>query len=198
MSVDQVMAEVEKDLPFYRRSGGGLTLGGGEPLAQPKFALAILEAAEAGYIHTAIETSGHAPWAQFEEILNHVDLLQMDVKHMDPQRHKELTGQSNELILENLKKILSVKETQDVIIRVPVIPGCNDDLDNMEKTARFVSELGYTRIELIPYHKMGTSKYNQYDMIYPLDGLEPPSETEIKHLRDMVESIGLQEMTGDI
>ncbi|MFO8010478.1 MAG: glycyl-radical enzyme activating protein, partial [Dehalococcoidia bacterium] len=91
MSVEEVIAEVEKDRPFYRRSGGGLTLGGGEPLSQYKFAKALLEAAEAEYLHTAIETSGHASWEQFETILKHVDLLQIDLKHFDPRKHKELT-----------------------------------------------------------------------------------------------------------
>ena len=198
MSVDEVMAEVKKDMPFYRRSGGGLTIGGGEPLAQYRFTAAILEAAEEEYIHTAIETTGHAPWEQFESVLKHVDLLQMDLKHMDSQKHKELTGQSNELILDNLKKVLSVKEPQDVIIRIPVIPGCNDTAENIEDTARFVAELGFTQIELIPYHKMGTSKYTQYGMVYPLDELEPPSQTDLQGFKNIVEGFGLQEMTGDI
>ena len=198
MSVAEVMAEVEKDMPFYRRSGGGLTLGGGEPLAQYRFALALLEAAEAEYLHTAIETSGHAPWEQFAQIVNHVDLLQIDLKHMDPSRHRELTGQSNALILENMKKILSIKEPEDVIIRVPVIPGCNNDQADIQDIADFVMEMGFTQIELIPYHKMGTSKYSQYDMIYPLDGLEPPTETEMDDLRHLVEGVGLHEMTGDV
>ncbi len=198
MSVEEVMTEVEKDRPFYRRSGGGLTLGGGEPLAQYKFAKAVLEAAEAEYIHTAIETSGHAPWEHFETLLKHVDLLQMDLKHMDPHKHKELTGQSNDLILDNLKKVLSIKEPQDVIIRVPVIPGCNDTVENIENTASFVAGLGFARIELIPYHRMGTSKYAQYGMAYPLDGLEPPSQTEMQNLKSIVENFGLQEMTGSV
>jgi len=198
MSVDEVMAEVEKDRPFYRRSGGGLTIGGGEPLTQYQFATAILQAAEEEYLHTAIETTGHAPWNQFETVLKHVDLLQMDLKHMNPQKHKELTGQSNELILGNLKKVLSVKEPQDVIIRIPVIPGCNDTAENIEDTARFIAELGFTQIELIPYHKMGTSKYAQYGMVYPLDGLEPPSESDLQGLRGIVEIYGLRDMTGDV
>ncbi len=198
MSVDEVMAEVEKDRPFYRRSGGGLTLGGGEPLAQYQFTAAILEAAEEEYLHTAIETTGYASWEHFEPVLKHVDLLQMDIKHIDPQKHKELTGQSNELILDNLKKVLSVKEPQDVIIRIPVIPGCNDTVENIEETARFIAELGFTQIELIPYHKLGASKYAQYGMVYPLDAPEPPSQTDLQGFKNIVEGFGLQEMTGDI
>ncbi|MFO8102321.1 MAG: glycyl-radical enzyme activating protein [Dehalococcoidia bacterium] len=198
MSVEEVMAEVEKDRPFYRRSGGGLTLGGGEPLAQPRFALALLEAAESEYIHTAIETTGYARWEQFEAVLQHTDLLQMDLKHMDPEKHRELTGQSNELILENLSKVLSVKEPEDVVIRIPVVPGSNDSDENIEESSRFVAGLGFTRIELIPYHKMGSSKYPQYGRVYPLDGLEPPSTEEMQHLKGVVESFGLQEMTEEV
>lgn len=196
MSVDEVMAEVEKDRPFYRRSGGGLTLGGGEPMAQHRFAVAVLQAAEEEYLHTAIETTGYAPWDQFETVLKHVDLLQMDLKHMDPQKHKELTGQSNELILDNLKKVLSVKEPQDVIIRIPVIPGCNDTAQNIEDTARFVAEQGFEQIELIAYHKLGVSKYAQYGMVCPLDPPEPPSQTDVEGLRSIVKGYGLREMTG--
>jgi len=198
MTVDEIMAEVEKDRPFYRRSGGGLTLGGGEPLAQYQFAAAILKTAAEEYIHTALETSGHAPWDEFEAVLKHVDLLQMDIKHMDSQRHQELTGQSNELILKNLGKVLSIKEPPDVIIRIPVIPGCNDSRENIAATAAHVAALGFTQIELIPYHKMGITKYSQYGMVRPLDGLEPPSGDLMGELRNIVESHGLREMTGVI
>jgi pyruvate formate lyase activating enzyme len=198
MSVDEVMAEVEKDRPFYRRSGGGLTIGGGEPLAQHRFVTAILEAAEEAYLHTAIETTGYAPWDHFEPVLRRVDLLQIDLKHMDPHKHEDLTGQSNELILDNLKKVPSVKEAQDVIIRIPVVPGCNDAAQNIADAARFVAELGFRQIELIPYHKMGVSKYAQYGMAYPLDESKPPSQADLQGLKRIVESYGLQEMTGDI
>ncbi len=198
MTVEAIMAEVEKDRPFYRRSGGGLTLGGGEPLAQYKFATAILKIAEAEYLHTAIETTGYAPWEHFETVLRHVDLLQMDLKHMDPEKHQKLTGQSNELILDNLKNVLSVKEPEDVIIRIPVITGFNDSAENISETARFIARLGLLRIELIPYHKMGSSKYAQYGVEYPLSKLEPPSREDMQNLKTIVEDFGLQEMTSDL
>jgi pyruvate formate lyase activating enzyme len=196
MSVDEVLAEVEKDRSFYRRSGGGMTIGGGEPLAQYKFTAELLEAAEDAYLHTAIETCGHALWKHFEIVLKHVDLLQVDLKHMDPEIHEKLTGQTNDLILDNLKKIPSIKDPHDVIIRIPVIPMFNDSAENIKETARFVAELGFTQIELIPYHRMGVSKYAQYGMAYPLD--EPAPQTEIRDLIDIVESFGLQEVKGRI
>ena len=198
MRVDEVLAEVEKDRAFYRRSGGGITIGGGEPLTQYRFTAELLEAAGDAYLHTAIETCGYAPWTHFEIVLRHVDLLQIDLKHMDSEKHKELTGKTNELIIENLKKVLSVKEPEDVIIRIPVVPGCNDSVENIRQSARFVAELGFKKIELIPYHRLGVSKYSQYGMVYPLDEAEPAPQTEIQALRDIVENFGLKEVTGTI
>jgi pyruvate formate lyase activating enzyme len=198
MTVAEVLVEVEKDRPFYRRSGGGVTIGGGEPLAQAGFTAALLEAAQDEYLHTALETSGHARWEQLEAVLRHVDQLHYDVKHLDPERHRELTGQSNELILNNLERVLSIKGPQDVVIRIPVIPGRNDDAENISESAKFVAGLGYTQIELVPYHMMGVSKYGQYGMVYPLDGLEPAQEENLRDLKAIVSGFGLQEMTGRI
>ena len=198
MTVDEVMAEVEKDRAFYRRSGGGLTVGGGEPLAQYEFAAGLLEAAQAAYLHTALETSGHAPWSHLETVLKHVDLLQFDLKHLDPAKHQEVTGQSNELILGNLGRVLSVKDPQDVIIRIPVIPRCNDSVENIRETASFVAELGFKQIELVPYHRLGVSKYGQYGLVYPLAGCQPSPQKHLDELRKIVKESGLTEMAGSI
>ncbi len=199
-SVDEVLAEVEKDRPFYRRSSGGITIGGGEPLSQYHFTAELLKAAQGVYLHTALETCGHAPWEHFETVLKHVDLLQIDLKHIDPVRHKELTGQSNELIIANLRKVLSVKAPKDVIARIPLIPGCTDSVENIRETARFVSGLGFRQIELIPYHRLGVSKYAQYGMVYSLAEAEvnPTSQAHITDLRKMITDFGLTEMTGRI
>jgi len=196
MQVEEVMVEVEKDRAFYRRSGGGVTIGGGEPLAQYRFTVELLEAAGDAYLHTAVETCGHGSWSHFEAILRRVDLLHMDLKHIDPERHKTLTGQSNGLILDNLKKVLSIKAPEDVIIRIPVVPGCNDSLENIRQSAMFIAKTGYTQVELIPYHRLGVSKYSQYGMVYPLDEAESIPQTEMQDLRDVVVSFGLKEVTG--
>jgi pyruvate formate lyase activating enzyme len=198
MSVTEVMAEVEKDRAFYRRSGGGVTIGGGEPLAQYRFTTELLKAAHEAYLHTALETCGHAPWSHFETVLEHVDLLQFDIKHMDLARHKELTGQSNELILDNLKKVRSIKDPRDVIIRIPVVPGCNDLEENIRSTAKFAAGLGFGRIELVPYHRLGISKYAQYGMVNPLAGCAPPSDVELTWLREVVSACGATEVGGSI
>jgi pyruvate formate lyase activating enzyme len=198
MSINEVMAEVEKDRCFYRRSSGGITIGGGEPLVQFEFTTELLKAAHEQYLHAAIETCGHVPWQYFEKVLRHVDLLYCDIKHMDPEKHQKLTGQSNELILDNLKKVLSVKAPQDVIIRIPIIPGCNDSVENISASARFIADSGLKQIELVPYHKLGISKYSQYGMAYQLDACEPPTKADFQRFRDVVESFGLEEMTGRI
>ena len=198
MVVDEVMAEVEKDRAFYRRSGGGITIGGGEPLAQYRFTAELLKAAREAYMHTALETCGHAPWHHLETVLKHVDLLQFDFKHMDPLRHRELTGQSNELIIENLKRVLSVKTSEDVIIRVPVIPGCTDSVENISETAEFVAGLGFRQLELIPYHRLGVSKYAQYGRAYQLAEAEAEPRIGWDDLKKLVEDSGLREMTGSI
>jgi pyruvate formate lyase activating enzyme len=128
--------------------------------------------------------------------LRYVDLLHFDLKHMGPRRHEELTGQSNELILGNLGKVLRIKDPQDVVIRIPVIPGCNDSIENIRRSAMFVAELGFSQIELIPYHALGASKYRQYGMVYQLDAAAPAAESELESLRRLVESLGLREVTG--
>ncbi len=198
MTVAEVMAEVEKDRPFFRRSGGGVTLGGGEPLAQPGFAAELLRAAQEACLHTALETSGYASWGHLEAVLRHVDLLQFDLKHLDPARHRELTGQSNDLILSNLGKVLSVKSPGDVIVRIPVVPGCNDAPADIREMARFIAAAGFTRAELIPYHRLGVSKYAQYGLAYPLDGCQPAPQDDMDRLRRIVRESGLTEMAGSI
>jgi pyruvate formate lyase activating enzyme len=198
MTVEQVMAEVEKDRPFYRRSGGGITVGGGEPLAQYRFAAELLEAAHGAYLHTALETCGYAPWSHLEEVLQHVDLLQFDIKHMDPVRHRELTGQPNASILANLKRVPSMKASANVIIRIPVVPGCNDSVENIREIARFAAGVGLKQIELVPYHRLGVSKHAQYGMVNPLAGREPPSESDMARLRGVISACEASEVGGSI
>lgn len=196
MTVEEVLAEVEQDWPFYNRSGGGVTIGGGEPLMQFEFVLALLKRCKERFFHTALETCGHAPWEHLREISEYVDLLYYDIKHMDPQRHKELTGVSNKLILSNARKVLSGEVNSEVIVRTEVVPGCNDSEEDIEATARFVAESGGKMIELLPYHALGSSKYKQLGMKYELEEIRPPSEEQMEKLRNMVRWLGLQEMTG--
>jgi pyruvate formate lyase activating enzyme len=196
MTVDEVLAEVEKDWLFYNRSGGGVTVGGGEPLMQFEFVLALLKRCKERFFHTALETCGHGPWQHLKQISEYVDLLYYDIKHMDPQRHKELTGVSNELILSNARRVLSGGVGCEVIVRIPIVPTCNDSEQDVEAIARFVTESGGTMVELLPYHALGSSKYRQLGMQYELGEVRPPSEEQIEKLRNVAKSLRLKEMTG--
>ena len=195
-TVEQLLGEVEKDRAFYRRSGGGVTLGGGEPLSQPEFCRDFLMEAKRRNLHTAIETCGYAEWSHLQSILEYTDLLFMDIKHMDPIQHKKMTGKSNELILENIRRAsrVMVGEGKEIIIRIPVIPTLNDSEDNIKAAAEFVRGLGkIKKIELLPYHNLGQAKYMQtkWTKSYSLHALEPISGESLQTLKDIVESNGL-------
>jgi len=197
MTVAQVMDEVEKDRPFYRRSGGGMTLGGGDPLMQHQFSRALLEEAQDAGIHTALETGAYLPWDDFEPLLHHLDQLYIDLKHRDDAQHRKLTGQSNTLILSNLSRVLSIMDPKNVVIRLPLVPGCNDSTENILESARFIADQGYQQIELMPYHTFGVSKYPQYGMEYPLPDLASQSADDVARLRQLVGRFGLTEISGE-
>ena len=158
MSVGEVLDEVRKDTVYYDESGGGVTFSGGEPLMQPEFLLTMLNEAKQFGIHTAIETSGYASAKILERISRKVDLLLYDIKIMDEQRHRLFTGVSNSLILENLKKLSS--RGINTVVRVPVIPGVNDTMENFVALRDFLA--GHTNVKqvhLLPFHKIGMDKY---------------------------------------
>lgn len=125
-----------------------------------------------------------------------MDLVYYDIKHMDPVKHRELVGVSNELILDNARKVLSAKRSYDVIIRIPVVPTCNDSEQNLSAIAAFARAFGCEKIELLPYHRLGQPKYKQYGRKLGLENVEPPAREQMERLRDLVKSFGFQEMTG--
>ena len=196
MSVSEVMEELERDSVAYRKSGGGITIGGGEPLMQVEFVLEILKRCKAKYFHTTMETCGNVPWEYIKDASEYLDLLYYDIKHMDPQKHEEMAGGSNELILVNARKALSGGVNCHIIVRTEVIPGCNDSEENIAAIAEFVAEAGGKEIELLPYHALGSSKYKQLGMKYELSDAELPSEEKMRSLRKIAESFKLKEMTG--
>ena len=191
MSVDQVVEAVSRDEPFYRTSGGGVTVTGGEPLIQAAFTRSLLQKLVISGIHTAIETTGHARWEEFAEVLPFVNLVLYDLKHIDPDAHKRLTGVGNHLLLENLQKV--VRSGKDVIIRIPIIPTCNDDENNLRETARFISSLGSPmRVHLLPYNNLGTYKYRLLDRPYALDDVKAPSEDRMKEIMGIFTHFGIE------
>lgn len=164
-SAEEIVAEAARDLPFYQASGGGMTLSGGEPTMQSDFAAQILALAKAQGIHTAMETCGYAPWSSFEKLLPHLDLLLYDVKHLDPARHKTYTGVDNALILDNLRRLC--ESGKDVVVRVPVIPGYNDQRENIVALTSYLIAMSRPpRVEMLPYNELAGSKYPRLGMVY--------------------------------
>ncbi len=173
VTVGEVMDEVMKDASYYRRSGGGLTLSGGECLGQPDFAAALLEAAHEMNITTAIESTAFAPFETVEKLLPHLDWYLMDIKHINSAKHEEFTGRPNELILENAKK-LAARLGPRLVIRVPVVPTFNATEAEILAIARFADSLpGVERIHLLPYHRLGMDKYARLGREYTLSGIVP-------------------------
>jgi len=158
MSVDEVVARVDADRDFYRNSGGGVTIGGGEPLAQPEFVSALARACRDRGLHVAMETSGFAAADTFRAVAPLVDLVLFDVKVLDPARHRELTGADNAPVLANLAHLAAVRP-RDVIVRFAVIPGYTDDEANLDGLAALMMRHGLERLDLEPYHPLGAEKY---------------------------------------
>lgn len=188
VTVEEVMEEVEKDRPYYRRSGGGLTLSGGECLCQPQFAKALLQAARDTGIHTAIESMACAEYETIEEILPFLDQYLMDIKHISSDKHKAFTGKGNELMLENARKVAYSGKTR-LSIRVPVIPGFNDTPEEIRDIAMFSDKLpGVERIYLLPYHRLGQDKYEGLGREYLMPDVLPPENGHMEMLKKVVES----------
>ena len=181
VTVEEVMDEVRKDDRYYRRSGGGITLSGGECMAQPEFAEALLRAThEYGYT-TAIETTAFAKREVVAKLLPHIDHFLMDIKHMDSAKHKEFTSQPNELILENAKYI--AENAKHLIIRVPVVPTFNDTPEEIAAIARFADSLpNVTELHLLPYHRLGQDKYQGIGRNYTLMDITPPTKEHMNML----------------
>lgn len=188
VTVDEVMKTVEQDRPYYYRSGGGLTLSGGESLCQPEFARDLLRAAKEDGINTAMESMGCAKYEVIESILPYLDHYLLDIKHMNPAKHKEFTGRSNELMLENARKIASYKGTR-LSIRVPVIPTFNDSPEEIRDIAVFADKLpGVDDIYLLPYHRLGQDKYEGLGREYELPDILPPEPEHMQMLKKVVET----------
>jgi pyruvate formate lyase activating enzyme len=194
MSVDEVVEEVLKDEIFYINSGGGVTLSGGEPLAQADFSAAILSRCKEKGLHTAIETAGHIGWSQVEKIIPYTDLFLYDLKHMDPRMHKAHVGADNSLILTNLERLS--KESVGVIVRTPVIPGFNDCIPHIRAIARHAAMLGIPELHLLPYHGYGASKYRGLGRRYDFHGERKLDKEEMEELRKVAAAEGLDVVVG--
>ena len=195
VTAGEIINEVERDTVYYKRSGGGLTLSGGESLTQPDFAEALLALAHQHSINTAMESTGFAEFSVISRLLPHLDLYLMDIKHMDSQKHKEFTGQFNDKILENAQKI--ARSPVKLIIRTPVIPTFNDTEEEIRAIAKFAASLpGVEEMHLLPYHRIGTDKYKGLGREYSLSHIEPPSQEKMNKLLNVVTECGLKGQIG--
>lgn len=169
MSVAEIIREVEKDEVFYRHGGGGLTVSGGEPLAQGAFLVELLKEAKKRYLSTAIETSGCADREVLLEAARYLDTVYYDVKCLNEQKHLEWTGVSNGVILENLEALVKNYGTKiHIIVRTPIIPGFNDDEQEIRKIRQYLTSIGQENYELLRYHKFGKGKYEKLGREYPM------------------------------
>jgi len=194
MSAEDVVAEVLEDRVFYENSGGGVTLSGGEPLFQRDFACEVLRLARSEGIHTAIETSMAWPWEHAAPILPDTDLVMVDIKLMDSVRHQDWTGAPNEQILENARRLSH--EPRPLIVRTPVIPGVNDTPDEVGRIADLIA--GFPNLEyyeLLPYHPLGTGKYQSLGMEYKLAGLKRPEGDQMRMLAEVARRRGIEVRT---
>ncbi|MCP4757805.1 MAG: glycyl-radical enzyme activating protein [Proteobacteria bacterium] len=189
--VDDVLKVVEEDSTFYSRSGGGLTIGGGEPMSQPEFTIRLLETAGNRGIDTAIETCGHCRWEDLERACRHVNQVFFDVKSMDPEKHKDWTGVSNRLLLENLRKLCRNFPHVEIVVRTPVVPGFNDTEHDIQAIVDFLDTVpGSFRHELLPYHTFGESKYSRIGKRYRMSRVESPKKERIDTLNTIARASG--------
>ena len=187
-TVSELLELVKQDDAFYQMSGGGVTLGGGECTSQPEAALNLLMACKQEAINTAIETCGYTKTETLLKLAEYVDLFLYDIKHMNPQRHNELTGVGNERILHNLNELL--RRRYNVKIRMPMLKGINDSIEEIEAVIECLMPYrdysNFKGIELLPYHKLGVNKYNQLDKEYLLEGERSLTDDDLSRIEKQI------------
>lgn len=194
MSVDEVVSEIEKDVSFYKNSGGGITFSGGEPLMQAEFVKQVLMKCRQYGIHTAMETCGYAPWRNLEIVAPFVDVFLYDIKHMDSEKHKEFTGSGNEQILENCRRLVAMGKK--VIIRVPVVPTFNADEQSIVNIAQFAKQIGVSEINLLPYHRYAAGKYKLLMREYWYPGVDKAEKKLVEGFRQKALAEGVKIKIG--
>jgi pyruvate formate lyase activating enzyme len=191
----ELLGEIQKDIPFYDTSGGGVTFSGGEPLMQAEFLTELLKLSGSEHIHRVVDTTGYAGPEILMAVAAHTDLFLYDLKMMDSAKHKKYTGVSNRLILDNLKQL--ARQGVGLIIRLPLIPGVNDDADNLNQTGAFLSQLsGIKKVDVLPYHDFQKSKYIRFGVHYRGINTKPPSSEMLSRVREHLESFGLEVAIG--
>ena len=189
VTVDEVMVEIEKDRVFYDESGGGVTFSGGEPLMQPYFLEKLLDACQTREISTTLDTCGYASWEIMEKIKDKVDLFLYDLKMIDDKKHQKYTGVSVSPILSNLKRLDN--EGKNIIIRFPIITGITETEENIQQFTEWIAQLDSIKeINLLPFHKIGYSKYEKLNRENKLLNLNLPSPERLDKLMDTFRELG--------
>ena len=194
ITVDEVLDIVERDRNYYSRSGGGLTLSGGECLGQIDFTRDLLRGAKERGINTAIESTAFTDYSKIEQLIPYLDTFLMDIKHMNSQKHQQFTSQPNEKILENAKRI--AKDFKKLIIRTPVIPTFNDTVEEIREIARYAKSIGVNEMHILPYHRLGRDKYYGLGRTFSLEEIEPPTKELMNRLLEVVIQEGLKGQIG--
>ena len=189
-SVDEIVRIVMQDEPFYRKSGGGVTLSGGEALLQPDFATALLQACKEKGLHTAMETTGFAAPAVFRQVTGYADLLLFDIKHWDEEKHREYTGVSNLPILANMQYAL--QQGKEVLPRLPVIPGVNAGLEDAKGFVLRLREVGANQVQLLPFHQFGENKYHLLGKSYAFKNVKTLHPEELEEYRQIFLAAGIE------
>ena len=184
-SIDALVQEILRDKDYFEESRGGVTLSGGEPMMQAGYVEQLLPRLKEAGIHTNMETSGMFQWEQIEPLLPHLDLIYFDLKHMDGECHKRFTRQDNQVILSNFARLSEIFPSLQA--RMPIIPGMNDDLENVTATARFLTRHGHHTIHCLPYHNLGEAKIPRIDTPLSPLGLKSSSSDNLKRVKSTFE-----------
>jgi pyruvate formate lyase activating enzyme len=196
-SVDNILNILAQERVFLNQSKGGVTFSGGEPMLQNEFLLEALKACKQNGYHTAVDTSGFSSAENYKSVIPFTDLFLFDIKHLDDKKHFELTGVSNKKILDNFKLI--AESRKDIMLRIPVIPGFNDDDVYMAELKNFISSAGseaIRKINLLPYHKIGSSKYKRFNLPDRMEGIAPPSKQHMDELKKYFSETGYKVKIG--
>jgi pyruvate formate lyase activating enzyme len=196
-TVRDILDILEKERVFIDQSKGGVTFSGGEPMMQFEFLLEALKACKANGYHTAVDTSGFSLAENFRSIIPFTDLFLFDLKHLTDANHIEFTGVSNVSILDNYKYLNNCGK--DIIVRIPVIPGYNNDADHIEKLKQLIlssKTKSLRKISLLPFHKIGSSKYKKFNVTYSIESVKPPSKEEMQRLKDFFSDTGVKVKIG--
>lgn len=196
-SVEDILEILDKEKVFFNQSKGGITFSGGEPMLQVEFLLEALKGCKENGYHTAVDTSGYSSADNYRSIIPFTDLFLFDIKHLDEAKHIESTGVSNTGIIENYRHLL--ESGKDIMIRIPVIPGFNDDTDHLERLKNFISSTktaSLKRINLLPFHKTASSKYKKFNFPYLMEGIIPPDEGKMQKIKELFTETGIKVKIG--